>query len=239
MPSSTDVRTWYNRHYASRGVAGMRPAAAYPLILDLLDARPGMALLDVSSGPGLLLAAAAARGLRAFGVDLSDEAARIAHQTAPAARVAVGPGEHLAFRDGVFDCVTCLGSLEHFTDMGLGLREMQRVAKPGAQLCIMVPNAHFIGWRVLGHRGTSQQDINEELLGLTEWTALFEREGFAIERVVADRWHAVKWRYRGSGGVGQRVLAALLEPVWRLIPLRWQYQFVFLLRPRNTRATGR
>lgn len=239
MPSTTDVRTWYNRHYAARGVAGMRPPAAYPLILDLLDARPGMTLLDVSSGPGLLLAAATARGLRAVGVDLSDQAARIAHQAAPAARIAVGPGEQLCFRDRTFDCVTCLGSLEHFTDMRLGLREMQRVAKPGAQFCIMVPNAHFIGWRVLGHRGTSQQDINEELLGLREWRALFEREGFAIERVVADRWHAVKWRYPGRADVGKRILGMVLEPVWRLIPLRWQYQFVFLLRTRNTLATAR
>ena len=233
MPTATEVRDWYNRHYAARGIAGMRPAAAYRLIIDLLDPRPGSALLDVSCGPGLLLAAAAERGVTVTGVDLSDEAVRVARRAAPTARLAVGPGEHLSFRDSSFDYVTCLGSLEHFTDMRQGLREMRRVAKPGAQICVMVPNARFIGWKLLGHKGTSQQDINEALLGLHEWRTLLQETGLAVERIVADRWHAMRWR-RGAAGKGGWLLGAPLELAWRLIPLRWQYQFVFLLRPRNT-----
>lgn len=238
MPTATEVRAWYNRHYATRGVAGMRPPAAYHLILDLLDLRPGTALLDVSCGPGLLLAAAGERGVVATGIDLSDQAVRVARSAAPRAQLAVGPGEHLCFRDAVFDCVTCLGSLEHFSDMGQGLREMRRVAKPGARICVMVPNAHFIGWRLLGRRGTSQQDIHEELLGLDDWRAVFEKEGLEVQRVVADRWHAVRWRH-GAVGKGGVLFEAPAEIAWRLIPLRWQYQFVFLLRPRSIPPTAR
>lgn len=238
MPSPSEVRAWYNRHYAARGLGGMRPPAAYSLILDLLEARAGTTLLDVSCGPGLLLTAARARGLAAVGVDLSDEAVRVARRFAPAARVAVGQGEHLCFRAALFDYVTCLGSLEHFTDMGHGLGEMRRVAKPSARLCIMVPNARFIGWHVLGRRGTRQQDIKEELLALEDWRKLFARQGLEVERVVPDLWHAVKWRYAQGGGVGRWGTGPLLEAAWRLIPLRWQYQFVFLLRPRSTPPTG-
>ena len=194
MPSAEDVKSWYNQHYAAKGLQSMRPAAAYPVFLDLLGATAGTRLLDVSCGTGSLLAAARDRAVDAVGVDLSDEAVKLAKRFAPSAEVAVGAGEALAFRDGSFDYVSCLGSLEHFLDMGKGLEEMKRVAKPAARFCIMVPNQDFIGWKVLGHQGTAQQDINEHLLPLKAWRQLFERHGLVVLRVVPDRWHAIRWR---------------------------------------------
>jgi SAM-dependent methyltransferase len=242
-PSATDVKTWYNQHYAAKGLESMRPAAAYPIFLDLLDAKPGGRLLDVSCGAGSLLAAALERGVAAVGVDLSDEAVRLAKRAAPTAEVAVGAGETLAFHDRTFDYVSCLGSLEHFLDMGAGLEEMKRVAKPNARFCIMVPNQDFIGWKVLGHQGTAQQDINEHLLPLKDWRQLFERHGLSVLRVVPDRWHAVRWRSPRSPNGGERdaarfVIGPALEAAWRLVPLRWQYQFVFVLANRNTPPTS-
>lgn len=230
-PSADDVKTWYNEHYAAKGMQSMRPAAAYPVFLDLLGATAGGRLLDVSCGTGSLLAAARDRGVDAVGVDLSDEAVRLAKRVAPSAEVAVGAGESLPFRDGSFDYVTCLGSLEHFLDMSQGLEEMKRVAKPSARFCIMVPNQDFIGWKVIGHQGTAQQDINEHLLPLSAWRRLFEQHGLSVRRVVPDRWHAVRWRSEGggSGGAARFVTGPVLEVAWRLVPLRWQYQFVFVL----------
>ena len=233
MPSTDQVKAWYNEHSSAKGLQSMRPAAAYPVFLDLLQVRPGTRLLDVSCGSGFLLESARARGVEAVGVDLSDQAVRIAKHVAPAARLAVGAGEQLAFRDGTFDYVTCLGSLEHFLDMGQGVREMLRVAKPTARFCIMVPNQSFIGWKLLGHQGTAQQDINEHLLPLAAWRRFFETQGLEIVRLIPDRWHAVRWR-RAPGGVARLISGPLLEVAWRLIPLAWQYQFVFLLRRRRS-----
>jgi SAM-dependent methyltransferase len=230
MPSTDEVKAWYNQHYSAKGLQSMRPAAAYPMFLDLLQARPGTRLLDVSCGSGFLLEAARVRGLDAVGVDLSDEAIRIARRVAPAACLAVGAGEQLAFKGGTFDYVTCLGSLEHFLDMGQGLREMLRVAKAGAQFCIMVPNRDFIGWKILGHQGTAQQDINEHLLSLAAWRRLFQQHGLEVERIAPDRWHARRWRSAPEGGVARLVTGPVLEAAWHLVPLVWQYQFVFLLR---------
>ena len=230
MPTAPEVKAWYNRHYAAKGPQSMWPAPAYGVFLDLLDVQPGARLLGVSCGSGFLLQAAGTRGLETVGVDLSDAAVRLARRAAPSARLAVGAGEQLAFQHGVFDYVTCLGSLEHFLDMGQGLREMMRVAKPTAQFCIMVPNQDFVGWKVLGHQGTAQQDINERLMSLAAWRRLFEEHGLEVLRVVPDRWHAVRWRSGAGGGVARYVTGPLLEAAWRLVPLAWQYQFVFLLR---------
>jgi SAM-dependent methyltransferase len=235
---ASEVRAWYNKLYAAVGLASTRPKEAYPQILDLLDARGGASLLDVSCGQGFLLKAAEQRGLAAAGVDISDQAVRLAHQVAPRSRVAVASGESLCFRDATFEYVTCLGSLEHFLDMGQGLREMRRVAKPGALFCIMVPNAHFIGWRLLGRRGTAQQDINEQLQSLESWRRLFTEHGLDVVRVLPDRWHAEKWRHGQARGPFGRVRGMLLEAAWRAIPLRYEYQFIFLLRQHSNAEQG-
>ena len=211
----------------------MRPFEAYPPVLELLALRPSATLLDVSCGSGFLLKAARERGLVACGVDLSDAAVHLVHRVSPEIPVAVCAGEDLCFRDGMFDFVTCLGSLEHFLDPGRGLREMVRVAKPDAQFCIMVPNSNFAGWKVLGHRGTAQQDINERLLSLAAWRKTFEEHGLRVQRVVADCWHATKWRSdprRRSLWYSAKGL--LLQAAWRLLPLSWEYQFIFLLERR-------
>ena len=238
MPSAEDVKSWYNQHYAAKGLESMRPAAAYPVFLDLLGAIRGTRLLDVSCGTGSLLAAAQARGVASVGIDLSDQAVKLAKRVAPGAKVTVGTGEALPYRNASFEFVSCLGSLEHFLDMGQGLEEMKRVATPGGRFCIMVPNQDFIGWKVMGHQGTAQQDINEHLLPLSDWRRLFERHGLAVRKVVPDRWHAVRWRAPGARGVKRLVSGPALEAAWRLIPLRWQYQFVFVLDRDRRRPTS-
>lgn len=233
MPTAQEVRSWYNRRYASLGLDSMRPFEAYPLILDLLAVRPGATLLDVSCGSGFLLQAAQARGVSAYGVDLSDAAVRLVHQVSPSTPVAVCAGEALCLQNNSFDYVTCLGSLEHFLDVSQGLQEMMRVAKPDAQFCIMVPNRDFAGWKVMGKQGTAQQDINERLLSLGEWRRIFEDHGLRVRRVVPDRWHAVKWRSdRRRRFPAYAAKGWLLEVAWRLLPLGWEYQFIFLLERR-------
>jgi SAM-dependent methyltransferase len=208
----------------------MRAREAYPPVLDLLGAQVGSTLLDVGCGLGFLLHAAQARGVRAFGVDLSDQAVRIARGVSPGARLAVCAGEHLTFRDASFDHVTCLGSLEHFLDLEQGLREMRRVAKQDARCVIMVPNRRFAGWWLLGRTGTAQQGIREQLLTLGEWQRLFTRHGFSVLAVLPDLWHADKWKLKRLPPVLAQLLPPLVLMVWRLIPLRFQYQFLFLLR---------
>lgn len=233
-PSAGEIRTWYNRRYAAHGAATMRPAEAYAPILELLEPRPGATLLDVSCGTGHLLAAASARGLQPVGVDLSEEAVRIARGTAPQARLAVCRGEALPLAPARFDYLTCLGSLEHFVDIEAGLGEMRRVVRSGGRLVIMVPNRRFLGWWFLGRRGTAQQDINETLLTLSEWRARFRRAGLEELALSADPWQARRLRSRSRGNLVERWLGWIAGHLWRLLPLGLEYQFLFLLRPRAT-----
>ena len=89
------------------------------------------------------------------------------------------------------------------------------------------------------HAFTLDQLINEQLLSLSAWRDLFEGNGLEIIRVLPDRGHAVKWRVTRGGTPSRFILGPPAEVAWRLIPLRWQYQLVFVLRRRSTAPIAR
>ena len=224
------VRVWYNQGYARFGEAYMRPEHAYVIFLDLLNVQAPAILLDVACGTGFLLKLARQRGLQTYGVDLSDEAVRVAQRTAPDAEIVRASGEDLPFSNAQFDFITCLGSLEHFTDMNKGLSEMRRVAKPNARFCIMVPNADYLFWKLKKQAGTQQQEVGEELLSLQQWKALFLRNGFDICHIGQDRWFADQMKVFANANPLQIAKRAIKSLVWKLMPLRHTYQFVFILQ---------
>jgi len=230
QPSEQDVKAWYNKRYADRGKDSMRTYDAYPVFLDKLDVKPGKTLLDIACGTGYLLLAAANRGLVTCGIDISEEAVKLAQQVSPASRVSVGKGEDLRFEDNTFDYVTCIGSLEHFLDMDRGIAEMKRVSKPDARLCILVPNSNFLYWKVSSQHGTEQQDINEHLLSLTEWRGFFGRSGLEVLSVSQDRWPMKKIGTFATANPLKILKGLAIRLVWSLLPLHYAYQFIFVLR---------
>ena len=145
----------------------------------------------------------------------------------PPAELHCGPAEQLPFGDRQFDVVSCLGALEHFVDPQAALREMVRVAKPGAVFILLVPNAGFLPLRLGLYSGTQQADIREEVRSLFEWRELFDRAGLRVRY----RWrdlHVISpsWIFRGPWYAWPvRAAQAFALPFW---PLDWQYQVYHL-----------
>ena len=239
QPSEQDVKTWYNERYASGGRDAMRPYDAYPMFLNDLRAQPGRTMLDIACGTGYLLLAGARRGLKTWGIDISDEAVKLARQISPTSEVSVGRGEDLQFRDGAFDYITCIGSLEHFLDMDRGLSEMKRVAKPDALLCILVPNSNFLYYKLTKQQGTEQQDINEHLMSFTEWRDFFVRNGLEVVRVRRDHWPIRKIRPFATANPFRIAKGLVFKLVWSLLPMRYDYTFLFVLRKAAEMKGGR
>ncbi|MDA8129080.1 MAG: class I SAM-dependent methyltransferase [Betaproteobacteria bacterium] len=102
-------------------------------------------LLDVAGGtgePGLSAARIVTRG-KVTVIDLSDGMLEVAAEKAARRGIVnfetrqcdVGA---MPFDDGSFDAVTCRFGFMFFPDIGLGLKEMKRVSKPGARICSAV-----------------------------------------------------------------------------------------------------
>lgn len=101
--------------------------------------RPGMAVLDIATGTGLVAREAA--GIVGDGglvVGLDPSAGMLACQrgAAPIALVR-GYGERLPCRDSCFDFVTMGFALRHVADLVELFREIRRVLRPGGTACIL------------------------------------------------------------------------------------------------------
>ncbi len=167
-------------------------------------------------------------GIETYGQDISSEGVKIAKQISPGSVIKIGCGEKLKFKGDFFDYVTNIGALEHFVDISKGLQEKLRVAKPNAKFCIVVPNKDYFFWK-FGKKGTEQQEINERLLSLKGWARLFASEGFKVIAIHHDPWFK-HMRIFNSYNPFVVMKRAILWSIWQMIPLKYTYQFVFIMK---------
>ena len=112
-------------------------------VLDLVDARPGMRILDLACGPGNLarrLAAAVAPGGEVVGVDLAPGMIEVARSRAiPNARFELMDIEELSFPSASFDAATCGHGLQFAPNLERALGEARRVLRGASRFAASVP----------------------------------------------------------------------------------------------------
>jgi ubiquinone/menaquinone biosynthesis C-methylase UbiE len=111
--------------------------------LELVEARPGMRVLDLACGPGTLsrrIAQQVSPGGEVVGIDLAPgmiEVARAAQ--VPNARFEVMDMERLSFADGSFDAAICGHGLQFAPELAQALREARRVLRSKGRFAASVP----------------------------------------------------------------------------------------------------
>jgi ubiquinone/menaquinone biosynthesis C-methylase UbiE len=103
------------------------------------EAPEGAAVLDVGTGPGVLLVELARRrpDLRLTGVDLSpDMIAAAARNLGDRAEVRAADVTDLPFEDGSFDLIVSSLSLHHWDHPAQAVPELARVLRPGGRVLI-------------------------------------------------------------------------------------------------------
>ena len=222
------ARAWYNQRYHVGEAAPPDPWRGWHRwLLQQASPAPGEALLDVGCGSGGFLAVAGELGLAAHGIDLCDRAVAQARLRVPQAAACCCAAESLPFADGSFDIVSALGSIEHCQDISRALRELHRVGRRGTRYLLVVPNARYLGWRLMRNVGTQQQEVGEILLSRPAWVALLHRHGLRVCRTWPDR-RPMSWAWIGESPRARRPFTAVKALAMRALPLDRQYQFVFL-----------
>ena len=110
-------------------------------LLDAIDPRPAMRILDVATGTGLVAFGLARQGATVIGLDQSEQMLACARRRLAAhpdltSRVSfvAGEAERLPFADAAFDALTFTYLLRYVDDRIATMRELARVVKPGGRI---------------------------------------------------------------------------------------------------------
>jgi len=117
-----------------------------------VNPKPGEKILDIGCGratdgvelakegasvtglePSYVMIASAREYITENGVDMS---------------VVHGVGEHLPFKPQTFDKVMCKGSLDHFLDPSMSIKQMGMALKPGGEVIIAIANFESLGFKL-------------------------------------------------------------------------------------------
>ena len=136
MVDRYDIDRYYERsHPVVRWVEQRRIAA----LRRFAAPRSGDRVLEVGCGAGHVLQTFG--GTRRTGIDLSPSMlARARRRLGDSVTLLQGAAEQLPFSNGSFDIVLCTEVLEHTVAPELVLRELVRVAAPGARVVVSIPN---------------------------------------------------------------------------------------------------
>ena len=115
-----------------------------PLLCDAAGVATGQRVLDVACGTGIVARTAADRVApdgTVVGVDLNEAMLTVARRVRPGIDFRQGDASALPVAGEQFDAVLCQMALMFFPDRAAALREMARVAAPGATVALLVPGA--------------------------------------------------------------------------------------------------
>lgn len=157
---------------------------AFGKYLDVLErARPEKGrLLDVGAATGRFVEAAAARGWKAAGVEVSDYAAGQGRERGLDVKTGILQEQH--YPDAAFDVVTMWDVFEHVGDPHTVLDEVRRILSKGGLLALNLPDAGSTYARLVGKRW--QLIVPPEHLVLynpRNLSFVLKRHGFDVQQV--------------------------------------------------------
>jgi SAM-dependent methyltransferase len=141
----------------------------------------------------------------------------------------LGNAEDLPYPTDSFDCVVCLGSLEHISNPHKALREIYRVCKPDGRIVILVPNRIPIFDWIFFDYGTEQE--YEVKRTKKEWLKLFYLNLIRVHRIRRDFGPSLFKNFKPVAFIKR-----LLLKLTRILPHYFTYCWIFDCTPLGSKA---
>ncbi len=165
------------------------------LLYAMLAPEPASRILEIGCGGGALLSFLEDRGHGAVGVDILEEAVRLAALAAPSSTVIRCDAGDLPFADASFDRLVAHHLVEHLGDLAGALAEWRRVLRPGAVMALCTPNRLYPSPRIFDDPG------HVRIYGRHELAAAVEGAGFQVCEAMTVFPHLARDRISVSLGV--------------------------------------
>ncbi|MDZ7682675.1 MAG: methyltransferase domain-containing protein [Fodinibius sp.] len=201
----------------------------YEAFWDTLNPTQGESLLAINCRHTELFRSAFNRGIESSGIHRSQKQMRETRQKDPHATLRLWKGAEIPFRENEVDYIFEFDSFECFSDIDVGLQEVQRVLKPDGVFVAVVPNKDFIlsSKYPLSDKTAASKGYLERSLG--EWKRVFRQAGFTIADIKKDQFF-VRHRHQMNGMQGSDWKVATKDALLAILPLNYAHRFVFFLK---------
>ena len=150
-------------------------------ILDNGGIRPGVDVLDVACGTGVLFPDYLKRGVDSVtGIDIAPEMAKLAAAKFPEVTVLCGDVEATDFGKQ-FDCIMVYNAFPHFPDPAKLIEVLAGLTKPGGRLSV----AHGMSRAALIKHHERASDVSIDLIHEDELKEIFSK-WFEVDVVISD-----------------------------------------------------
>jgi len=165
-------------------------------VVELARPQPDWVGLDIATGSGHTAFAIAPQVKSMIGIDITAEMlleAEMLKAERAVVNVTFRPADvhNLPFSDGTFQLVTCRRAAHHFSNISRALAEIRRVLVPGGRVVIddrSVPEDDFAD-QCMNLLDTLHDESHVREYRPTEWHAMMQDAGFAVEAVETYKRH--------------------------------------------------
>ncbi len=157
-------------------------------ILTGAGVRPGIRVLDVACGTGVLFSDYLARGVTDLtAIDISPEMVRLAREKFPQVQVLCGDVEQYPF-PGKFDLIMVYNAFPHFPDPEHLIKALSSLLNPGGTLTV----AHGMSRHQIDHRHEGPASkVSRGLLHEDTLAAIFQKHLTVTVKISDDRMYQV------------------------------------------------
>ncbi len=177
----------YRAEYERETAEGYQFRVRREKVLALVE--DGKSVVDIASGPGVMVQALRDKGCTVACVDAAPEMIARAKEEFPDVEAVVGDAYELPFEDSRFDIATAMGLIEYLEDENKFLKEASRILKPNGTLIITFPNYtspyrafnRILLWVVRLFKGPRPGSVTHREYTMSRAVALLSENGFATD----------------------------------------------------------